>query len=556
LEQGIALLKLKIAAVVSTCFFSPISREDFMHSDVLAWQAFRISLLSPLITGEVTYEDREAYFQKLAKQEHYAPHGKITLSVRTLRRWYARYRKEGIEGLKPKRRNDLGKPRKRNQAKVDRAEAAKRENPVRSDITINKLLQSEFASELPASTMYRHLRLRGATKAQLGIIEEKVRCRWTRDVPNALWMGDYSHGPKALVNGRVLQTYLSLWIDSHSRYIVEARYYVRENLDCLVDSLLRAWAKHGCPRELYTDNGAVYRSHALTIACGQLQITKLHRPPREPQPGGLVERVFQTIGSQFASEIEFSKNTYNLTELNQAFFAYLDTTYHRTVHSQTGCAPFDRYFSERRVVRPVAIESVQSYFFERVIRKVDSTHSDVSIESRTYRVDPRWRGMKVYVQYDPYRIDGDSPDEVTIYNELDVYLGIGTRWNRERGGNGPGMPMPKKTEPPNRSPVIETYLNEHKQRQKEAQQGIDYRSAMRRGQLTLWTFGSLVSKTLGKSGGLSSFNVHEQLTLETFFQKHPQVRSLHVQEAAKKAAGEGFQSLLWNLQLLLEGEPS
>jgi hypothetical protein len=29
-----------------------------------------------------------------------------------------------------------------------------------------------------------------------------------------------------------------------------------------------------------------------------------------------------------------------------------------------------------------------------------------------------------------------------------------------------------------------------------------------------------------------------------------------VQEAAKKAAGEGFQSLLWNLQLLLEGEPA
>lgn len=78
------------------------------------------------------------------------------------------------------------------------------------------------------------------------------------------------------------------------------------------------------------------------------------------------------------------------------------------------------------------------------------------------------------------------------------------------------MPMPKKPEPPDRSPVIETYLNEHKKRQKEAQQGIDYRSAMRRGQLTLWTFGSLVSKTLGKSGGLSSFNVHEQLTLETF----------------------------------------
>ena len=164
--------------------------------------------------------------------------------------------------------------------------------------------------------------------------------------------------------------------------------------------------------------------------------------------------------------------------------------------------------------------------------------------------------MKVYVQYDPYRIDGDSPDEVAIYNELDVYLGTGTRWNRERGGNRLDYPSPKKPELPDRSAVIEAYLYDHKRRQNEAQQGIDYRSAMRRGQLTLWSFGSLVGKALGQIGGLSSFSLPEQLALETFFQKHPQVRSLHVQEAAKRAAGEGFSTLLWNLQLLLEGEPS
>jgi len=132
------------------------------------------------------HEDREAYFQKLAKESHYAPERKKTVSVRTLRHWNQTYRKQGIEGLKKKRR---------------------------SDVTINKLLQAEFFGGLPASTMYCHLRIREATKTQLGVVREKVGCRWTRETPNSLWMGDFSHGPLALVDGKARQTFLSVWID-------------------------------------------------------------------------------------------------------------------------------------------------------------------------------------------------------------------------------------------------------------------------------------------------------------------------------------------------------
>lgn len=524
-----------------------------MHPNDSAWQAFRVSLLSPLITGEILHEDREAYFQKLAKEAHYAPDGKKTVSVRTLRRWYQTYRKQGIEGLKKKRRSDLGQPRERNRTKVDRCEAHKRQLATRSDVTINKLLQAEFFSGLPASTMYRHLRIRGATKTQLGVVREKVRCRWTRETPNSLWMGDFSHGPLALVEGKARQTYLSVWIDTHSRFLTEARYYVRENFDCMVDSLLRAWAKHGCSRELYADNGKIYHANGLTLACAQLQIRKLHRPPYEPQPGGLVERVFQTIGSQFASEVKASKETFSLTELNQAIRAYIDTTYHRTIHSETRQSPHDRYYSESRIVRAVAIESVQSYFLEREVRRVDSTHSDVRIENRFYKVDLKWRGMKVFVQYDSFRSDDNPHDEVSLFNAQDVFIETAPRYHRERGSHGTATPVSQ--ELPDRSPVIDAYLAEHQKLKSRSQQGIDYKSAMRHGQLTLPSLANLLSKHLGLSGnGLSAFQASEQIALETFYRKHPQVRSLHVQEAAKQAAGEGFLSLLWHLDCLLKGE--
>ena len=69
--------------------------------------------------------------------------------------------------------------------------------------------------------------------------------------------------------GRSVKTHLSAWIDCHSRYIVEARYYVRENLDILLDSLLRAWGNHGASRELYVDNAKIYHAKALQLTAGR-----------------------------------------------------------------------------------------------------------------------------------------------------------------------------------------------------------------------------------------------------------------------------------------------
>lgn len=110
------------------------------------------------------------------------------------------------------------------------------------------------------------------------------------------------------------------------------RYYPYENTDTLIDSLLRAWTVHGSSTEIYVDNGKVYHSKALTVACAQLQIRKLHRPPREPQPGGLIERFFQTVQSQFESEVRACR-TITLTELNEHFSNWLKVDYHQTAHS-------------------------------------------------------------------------------------------------------------------------------------------------------------------------------------------------------------------------------
>ena len=158
--------------------------------------------------------------------------------------------------------------------------------------------------------------------------------------------------------------------------------------------------------------------------------------------------------------------------------------------------------------------------------------------------------MKVFVQYDSFQRDSH---EVTLFNEQDVYIGTAPRYERERGSHAAIPPV--KQELPDRSPVIKVYLAEHDRLQRQSQQGIDYKSAMQPGQLSLASFANLLSKLLGRSGnGLSAFDANEQISLDTFIRKYPQVRSLQVQEAAQRAAGEGFVSLLWQLDCLLKGE--
>ena len=338
----------------------------------------------------------------------------------------------------------------------------------------------------------------------------------------------------------------------HSRYVVEARFYFRENLDILIDSLLRAWAKHGAPRELYADNGKVYHSNGLTLACAKLAIKKLHRPPREPEPGGLVERFFQTVQTQFTSEVLICQ-TLSFTQLNQAFSAWLATGYHQQVHSSTGHTPDKRYHVSGRSIRHVDVTQVESYFYRHETRTVDPTYSDVSIDKRLYRVDPRLRGMQVKVQFNPFRSDPQQPDEVILYDLQDVYLGVAQRYERERGAHGK-MPTPEPPKPLLESPYIKCLLDEHQRQLSDATQaGINYHSAMQHDVLSLTQLCQHIARHLGRSG-LSGLDEAEHSAIEAFYQKHPQVRSWHVPRAAQQAAGGGLPQLLWALVQLLSGE--
>jgi transposase InsO family protein len=413
-----------------------------MNDEEQAWAVFWCSLLAPLRLGEVEEAQREAHFRSLAQQEHLLPNGRRRrYSVRTFRRKWRRLRDEGIEGLVRRRRGDRGQARASRQPLLDRAVELKREQPRRSAVLINRILRREFGRDVPPSTLYRHLRRQGATRKKLGATQQKARCRWTRDQPNALWVGDFEHGPAVLHQGRAVETRLSIWIDCHSRFVLDARYYLRENFDVLVDSLLRAWTKHGVSRQLYADNAKIYHANALQLACVELNVGLLHRPPREPEPGGLVERMIQTLQTQLEAEVKATK-LLTLGGLNRVLQAWLSEEYHQAIHSETGETPLARH-QRAPFHRAVDLSQVLRLFHRREQRTVDSTFIDVTLDGRFYAVDRRLRGDKVEVVFNPFRADHphECPDEVRLFDlSSGAFLGVGRRYQRQRGDHPPPEP--------------------------------------------------------------------------------------------------------------------
>ncbi len=218
------------------------------------WAIFWCDLLSPIIYEQIEPEQINRYLKAKAQQDLQFPDGRVgKASLKTLRRKLNGYREGGFDALARKKRIDRGKPRNFSQEVIDKAIELKKEQPHRSECIINRFLEEMYSVSVPKTTLYRHLKNAGATRLKLGIAKTKIRKRWSRDHTHDLWVGDFEEGPYVLDNGNVVPTYLSAFIDCHSRYIVDARYYFRQNLDVLIDSFIRALCVHGAPQQLYVD---------------------------------------------------------------------------------------------------------------------------------------------------------------------------------------------------------------------------------------------------------------------------------------------------------------
>jgi len=517
-----------------------------MDSKDETWAIFWCSLLHPVLFREIEPDETHRYLKKLSEQDSLFPNGKKRKpSLSTLKRKLTKYREDGFEALARKKRSDRGKPRAVAQEIINKAVEIKRDQPKRSHQTINLFLKDYYNIQIPRSTLYRHLKQHGATQLKLGVVQKKVRCRWTRDQPNELWVGDFSYGPYVLVDGEVQPTYLSLFIDCCSRYVVEGRYYLRQSLDILVDSLLRAWAIHGLPKELYVDNAKVYHANTLKAACYALHINLIHRARGDPSPGGLVERIFGTSQQQFESEVR-AGDILTLDELNKAFSAWLNVVYHETVHSETKETPIKLYQEGHNTMHTIDMDYVIKFFMKTETRTVHGDFSDIAINNRFYSVNPKFRGDRVLVRYDPF----SNMDKVFIYSQNEEFLATATLYNREKRN----YPVEKTSPSKPKHNYINLILKRHEKQLTAQAKGIDYTKLINQKRWPFAAFLQTLGSLMGRKGGTSAFTSQELETLKKIYKKHSELTEPKLIKAFEKAEVKNIAHLAYQLQNLKKEE--
>lgn len=517
-----------------------------MDKEQEKWAIFWCELLTPVIYDEIEPELTNQFLRKLAKTKTRFPDGRVGKpSLSTLRRKLNRYRQAGFDALARKDRSDRGKPRSIAGQVIEKAIELKKEQPFRSPNTINRFLEEMFATTIPRSTLYRHLKQANATRLKLGVLRKKIRKRWSRNHTHDLWVGDFEDGPYVLEKGSAVPTYLSVFIDCHSRYGIEARYYFRENLDVLIDSFIRALSIHGAPLTLYVDRAKIYLSNSLRAACYRLNIKLLHRPPKDPPPGGLVERLIQTIQVQLEAEIR-AGDLLTLDQLNRYLSAWLAVSYHKTVHSETKETPDQRYQKGLTVIRKVDMNKVVESFMQSINRTVNRTFADIRLDNRFYRVEPKLRGDRVQVKYDPF----SSWDTVQIYSLAGHYLGTGTLYDR----TDPVTAGPEKPQKKPEHSYTDLLLRQHKKLLAEQTGGIDYRKIVDRRPWPFHEFAKSVAQLMGKKAALADLTAGELESLKKVYNQSTAINQNMLKQAFEKALYPTVPYIILELKHLIRKE--
>jgi putative transposase len=353
---------------------------------------FRYSLIREAADPELSNRERGQIVRHLAAREHVMPDGtRVRVGRSTLDRWIQRWHTGGFDALvDPPRQIVPGTPA----GVLDLAVKLKREVPGRTAAQVAAIITTAEGVAVSERTVQRlfarhglNTRPDGTPPAVFGRFEAAAR--------NDRWTGDALHGP--VIAGR--KTYLFAFIDDHSRAVPGHRWGLSEDSVRLEAALRHGLASRGVPRSIYVDNGSSFVAAPLIRACAVLGIRLVHSRPGQPAGRGKIERFFRTVRDQFLVEVA-ARPPNSLVEMNRLFAAWVETAYHRRVHTETGHTPLERFLVGGPPLLP-SPELLHEAFLWSDKRTVTKT-ATVSLHGNVFEVDASLVGRKVDVVFDPF----------------------------------------------------------------------------------------------------------------------------------------------------------
>lgn len=367
----------------------------------------RYQIISPYLADNPPRGQRTAYLERLAGKTWVGIDGEpYQAQAETLRKWVRQYRKDGLDGLMDAIRT--GQRYALSEKQIEFACQLKREVPERSlerVIEIMEIAKQAKPDEVKRSTLYRHLRAAGLSRAPAQPDSQDLG-RFEASYANALWQSDMLQGPwlpDPKRPGKMRRASLFAFIDDYSRFLLDGRFSFKEDLPTLELVFRRAIQKCGLPTRVYYDNGQVYRAHHMQQIVAELGIcgtifTKTYRPMGH----GKIEAFNRQVRRSFLSELKASTIT-TVEGLNEAFWAWAER-YNRDPHGQTGQAPLERWKAEPDRFRFAEEEQVRKAFLWSEKRRADKT-AMIRLFNVQYEVDAKLAGRSVEVRYDPERLE-------------------------------------------------------------------------------------------------------------------------------------------------------
>jgi len=357
----------------------------------------RYEIIAPLLSKSLEPAEKQRLRAEIIRENN--------LSERTLRRYLQLHKQQGFEGLITKTRSTKGKSKAISAGILQEAIEIRRELPKRSVRRIIKILEGEGKvkqGEIAKSTLTRQLLNAGFGAAQAKADGNASGARrFQKQHRNSLWMTDLKYGPYIPgKDGKKVRTYLLAFIDDATRLCVHGEFYDNQKLPILEDGFRKALLKFGIPDALYLDNGKIFISKWMRLACGRLGIKHLRCQPYAANQKGKIESL-NRFAEEFLQELSLEPPE-SLTALNQKFGIWLEEGYTNKPHSGiNNKTPIDAYRADPQSIRFTSPEKCREVFLWEVSRKVDKTGC-VSLSGIIFDAGVDFISKRVDVRYDPF----------------------------------------------------------------------------------------------------------------------------------------------------------
>jgi transposase InsO family protein len=380
------------------------------------WARFRFSVIGPLLAAPPDRGELQEELKSLAAKKWHHPitEQRVQFGLSTIERWFyiaRNAKRDPVQALRRKIRSDHGQHPSLTPKFRELLVNQYRQHPnwsyqLHAD---NLAVLIEREPTLGAAPSYasvvRFMKVHGLIKRpRRGPVhspgaqatEHRIETREIRSYEsqyvNALWHLDFHHGSLRVLldKGRWVYPLMLGIIDDHSRLCCHAQWYLAEGAEELCHGLCQAFQKRALPRALMSDNGSAMLAAETTEGLAGLSIVHETTLPYAPFQNGKQESFWNGIEGRLLPMLEGVADL-TLAQLNEATLAWIEMEYNRSVHSELGQAPLQRYLHHRDVGRPCPSSAELKMAFTaeagRTQRRSDGT---ISLKGIRFEIPSRY----------------------------------------------------------------------------------------------------------------------------------------------------------------------